>query len=125
MGAGYANKPPEEYPPPAAIGQNRISSNGLIVSGGWAMMPRMTQELVCRALRMVIATRLPLAKPLLHSDRGSQYAGQKHQQILAAFGRTCSMSRKANCWDNAVIESFFATLKTESSYQQRFGLPPI
>ena len=87
---------------------------------GWSMMPRMTAELVCNALRMAIANRLPLEKPLMHSDRGSQYASDPYQKILRAFGITCSMSRKGNCWDNAVSESFFASLKKECIYQTSF-----
>ena len=84
---------------------------------GWSMKPRLTADLVCGALRMAIANRLPLAAPLMHSDRGSQYAGADFQRILKAFGITCSMSRKGNCWDNAMLETFFASLKTECIYQ--------
>ena len=80
---------------------------------GWSMKPRMTKELVCDALRMAIATRLPFQGLLAHSDRDCQYVSIDHQKMLSAFGISCSMSRKANCWDNAVIESFFATLKKE------------
>ena len=87
---------------------------------GWSMMPRMTADLVCYALRMAIANRLPFEKPLMHSDRGSQYASEPYQRILRAFGITCSMSRKGNCWDNAVLESFFASLKKECVYQTTF-----
>lgn len=86
---------------------------------GWSVKERMTADIVCNALRMAIANRLPLAKPLLHSDRGSQYASNKHQQILKTFGITCSMSRSGNCWDNAVTESFFASFKTECIYQEQ------
>jgi transposase InsO family protein len=87
---------------------------------GWSMDSRITKGLVCSALRMAIANRLPLGELLMHSDRGSQYASNEHQRILGAFGLTCSMSRKGNCWDNAVLESFFATLKTECVYQMDF-----
>lgn len=87
---------------------------------GWSMKSRITSELVCDALRMAVVNRLPIGKPLMHSDRGSQYAAQDHQRILRAFGITCSMSRKGNCWDNAVLESFFASLKTECVYQEQF-----
>lgn len=87
---------------------------------GWSMMPRMTSDLVCRALRMAIVTRLPFEKPLMHSDRGIQYASKPYQQILRALGITCSMSRKGNCWDNAVLESFFASLKKECVHQTDF-----
>jgi putative transposase len=88
---------------------------------GWSMKPRMTTELVCSALRMAIAKRLPFEKPLMHSDRGSQYASEPYQRILRTFGITCSMSRKGNCWDNAVLESFFASLKKECVYQTTFA----
>ena len=91
---------------------------------GWSIKPRLTADLVCDALRMAIANRLPLGKPLMHSDRGSQYASNQHQRILQAFGITCSMSRKGDCWDNAVLESFFATLKTECVYQMPFLTRP-
>lgn len=84
---------------------------------GWSMGSRMTKELVCSALRMAIINRLPFSCPIMHSDRGSQYVSNEYQRILKAFGLTCSMSRKGNCWDNAVLESFFASLKTESVYQ--------
>lgn len=84
---------------------------------GWSIKPRLTANLACEALRMAIANRLPLHAPLMHSDRGSQYASKDFQRILSAFGITCSMSRKGNCWDNAVLESFFASLKTECIYQ--------
>jgi len=84
---------------------------------GWSIQPRLTADLVCDALRMAIANRLPLPAVLMHSDRGSQYASAVFQRILSAFGITCSMSRKGDCWDNAVLESFFASLKTECVYQ--------
>jgi transposase InsO family protein len=84
---------------------------------GWSTKSRITAKLVCEALRMAIANRLPIDKPLMHSDRGSQYASEDHKKILRAFGISCSMSRKANCWDNAVSESFFSSLKTECIYQ--------
>ena len=57
---------------------------------------------------------------LHHSDRGSQYAAQDYQQQLTVRGIQCSMSRPGNCWDNAVVESFFASLKTELIYRRRF-----
>jgi transposase InsO family protein len=87
---------------------------------GWSMMPRMTADLACNALRMAIANRLPFQKPLMHSDRGSQYASAQHRKILRTFGITCSMSRKGNCWDNAVMESFFGSVKKECVYQTTF-----
>jgi len=87
---------------------------------GWSINERMSSELVCKALRMAIASRLPIiGKPLMHSDRGGQYASKDNQRILQAYGITCSMSRKGNCWDNSVSESFIASLKTECIYQQQ------
>ena len=55
-----------------------------------------------------------------HSDRGKQYAAKRYQKLLSENGITCSMSRKGNCWDNAVVESFFATLKKELVHGERF-----
>ena len=62
---------------------------------------------------MAVTHRQPGKKLLHHSDRGSQYASDKYQLLLKEYDMICSMSRKGNCWDNAVIESFFGTLKTE------------
>lgn len=80
---------------------------------GWAMRDTLEEPLVLDALRMALAQRRPLGGLLHHSDRGSQYAGGAHRALLAAHGVACSMSRKGNCWDNAVAESFFATLEHE------------
>lgn len=81
---------------------------------GWSMADHMRTELVMDALRAALGSRLPSEAGLLfHSDRGSQYASGDYQQALDANGITCSMSRRGNCWDNAVAESFFSTLKTE------------
>ena len=80
---------------------------------GWAMGEQMTTTLTLRALEMALQQR-PVPKGLLHhSDRGCQYGATPYQQRLSAQGIRCSMSRPGNCWDNAVVESFFATLKTE------------
>ena len=87
---------------------------------GWSMMSRMTADLATNALRMAIANRLPFNKPLMHTDRGVQYTSRQYQHVLQTFGITCSMSRKGNCWDNAISESFFATLKKECIYQTEF-----
>ena len=90
---------------------------------GWAMDERITQQLTLNALRMAIATRRPLPGLLHHSDRGSQYAAHGYRCLLASHGMRCSMSRKADCWDNAPMESFFGSMKTElddaSGYQTR------
>jgi putative transposase len=80
---------------------------------GWAMSDRITRELALDALDMALVRRRPFQGLLHHSDRGSQYASGDYQDVLAAAGIVCSMSRRGNCWDNAVAESFFATVKVE------------
>lgn len=80
---------------------------------GWAMDDQMTTTLSLSALEMALRQRQVSAGLLHHSDRGSQYGAVAYQQRLVALGIQCSMSRPGNCWDNAVVESFFATLKTE------------
>jgi len=80
---------------------------------GWSMQPRMKTNLVADALKMALARRRPDAGLLHHSDRGSQFTSADYQKLLAAHGIQVSMSRTGNCYDNAVMESFFATLKTE------------
>ncbi len=79
---------------------------------GWAMHQRMKTELVTDALKMALIRR-KVHGPLLHSDQGSQYAAADYRTMLEKNGIECSMSRKGNCWDNAVAESFFRILKTE------------
>ena len=80
---------------------------------GWAMSNRMKSSLVEQALCMAYLHRRPDKGLIHHSDRGSQYAGIEYQKLLRGYGMICSMSRKGDCWDNAVVESFFHTLKTE------------
>ena len=80
---------------------------------GWSMSKRMTKELVLEALAMAVKHRKPGPGLVHHSDRGSQYACSDYQRALADHGMVCSMSRKGDCWDNAPMESFFHTLKTE------------
>ena len=80
---------------------------------GWSMATHMRTGLVLGALQMALGRRSPRQDLLHHSDRGSQYASHRYHQELQQRGITCSMSRKADCWDNAVVESFFATLKKE------------
>jgi len=80
---------------------------------GWAMSDRITDDLTLNALGMALARRRPPQGLLHHSDRGSQYASGDYQQALAQHRIVCSMSRRGDCWDNAVAESFFATLKVE------------
>jgi putative transposase len=80
---------------------------------GWAMAEHMESRLVVDALEMAVQRRLPDEGLLAHSDRGSQYASEHYQRLLAKHGIACSMSRRADCWDNAPMESFFASLKKE------------
>ena len=81
---------------------------------GWAMRETMETELAVAALQAALADRQPMGGELVHhADRGSQYASQAYRTLLAAHRVTESMSRKGNCWDNAVAESFFATLEHE------------
>lgn len=78
---------------------------------GWSMSQTMTSRLVVDALEMAVLRRLPGSELVAHSDRGSQYASEHYQRLLSKEGIACSMSRRANCWDNAPMESFFASLK--------------
>lgn len=80
---------------------------------GWAMRDTMEVELVLAALRAARATRQPAPGAIFHSDRGSQYASGPYRAELAEHGMRASMSRKGNCYDNAVVESFFSTLEFE------------
>jgi len=80
---------------------------------GWSMRHTLERGLALDALTMAITARQPGPGVLQHTDRGSQYASGDYQALLAAHGMTCSMSRKGDCYDNAVAESFFATLKAE------------
>lgn len=80
---------------------------------GWAMSARCDATLTHNALQMALSQRQPQADLLHHSDRGSQYAAHPYQVLLAQHHITVSMSRKGNCYDNAVMESFFRTLKAE------------
>jgi len=87
---------------------------------GWAMGPRIDRQLAMDALAMAVARRPGAVGALHHTDRGSQYASADYQRLLEAEGLVCSMSRKGNCWDNAPVESFFGTLKTEFIHHERF-----
>ncbi len=91
---------------------------------GWSLGRRLTSTLVCDALQMALGSRRPPKGQLIHhSDRGVQYASDAFRKLLKAHGIEGSMSRKGDCWDNAVVESFFGTLKSERvhwrSYQSR------
>jgi transposase InsO family protein len=87
---------------------------------GWAMREHMRAELTIAALIMAIQRRRPGAGLIHHSDRGSQNAASEYRDILQAAAITQSMSRKANCWDNAPMESFFGTLKTELVHHREY-----
>lgn len=87
---------------------------------GWAMDKEIARPLVERALFMACANRSPVSGLLHHSDRGSQYACRDYQKLLKANGMICSMSRKGNCWDNAAMESFFGTMKTEWVHHRNY-----
>jgi transposase InsO family protein len=87
---------------------------------GWSMSSWITAELVLNAFRMAIAKRGYKVSPLVHSDRGSQYASDMFVDELKLRSCDQSMSRKGNCWDNAVAESFFGTLKTELIHNEKF-----
>ena len=88
---------------------------------GWACAPAMPAALVCAALQMAIAQRNPAPGLIVHSDRGTQYASAEHQAFLAKHGLVGSMSRKGNCWDNAVMERFFLNLKMERVWQKDYA----
>jgi putative transposase len=88
---------------------------------GWSMSESLQRALALDALKMALADRQPPPGLVHHSDRGSQYASLEYQQLLAEHGIISSMSRSGNCWDNAVAESFFATLKIELVYQTQWS----
>lgn len=93
---------------------------------GWSMADHMRTELVLTALEAALGQRVPSQTGLVfHSDRGSQYASRDYQDALLKADITCSMSRRANCWDNAVAESFFGTLKIELIYPRIFSTRAI
>ncbi|MDO8746790.1 MAG: IS3 family transposase [Thermodesulfovibrionales bacterium] len=87
---------------------------------GWAMSDRLTADFVVKALYQAIGRRRSASGCILHSDRGVQYASSDFREVLKAYGFIQSMSRKGNCYDNAVAESFFHTLKTEHVYDYRY-----
>lgn len=87
---------------------------------GWAMGPHMPTELATQALTMALGRRRPASGLMHHSDRGSQYAAADYQALLQRHGIVPSMSRKGDCWDNAVMERFFGTLKSEWIGDQRY-----
>jgi transposase InsO family protein len=88
---------------------------------GWNLGESMKSDLTAEALRMAIKTRKPKESLLHHSDRGVQYACGHYQRLLAGAGITASMSRSGDCYDNAVTESFFGTLKNEHVHHQNYA----
>ena len=87
---------------------------------GWALDTHMRESLILEAFTMAVASREYPDNVLLHSDRGVQYRGHEYQAALKDNGMRCSMSRKGNCWDNAVMESFFSRLKVELIYAEHY-----
>lgn len=87
---------------------------------GWSFNSRINRQLVINSLRMAVWRRQPKAGLIFHSDRGSQYCSKDFQTLLETFQMKCSMSRKGDCWDNAVAESFFGSLKTERVFFSRY-----
>ncbi len=87
---------------------------------GWSMNRRMTQHLVCDALTMALFRRGFPKGTIIHSDRGSQYCSKRYQRLITNNGLRCSMGRRATCYDNAVTESFFHTLKVELVHRERY-----
>ncbi len=88
---------------------------------GWSMQPRMTKEIVLNALLMAVWRRNPQKQVLVHSDQGSQYTSHEWQSFLKSHGLEGSMSRRGNCHDNAVAESFFQLLKRERIKKKIYG----
>ena len=80
----------------------------------------MTKVLVAQALFGAVSQHRPLRGLILHSDRGSQYCAHDYQRLVRQFGMQCSMSRRGNCYDNAPMESFWGTLKTELLHHRRY-----
>lgn len=88
---------------------------------GWSMSKRLKKALVCEALVMALWRRGFPRGVIMHTDRGSQYCSSDYQKLLYISGLTSSMSRKGDCWDNSIAESFFKTLKVELVYNCRFA----
>jgi putative transposase len=88
---------------------------------GWAMADHMRTALVSQALWMAVKQERPLPGLIHHSDRGSQYAGGEYRQLIEQFGMKASMSRRGNCYDNAPMESFWASLKKEQVNHQHYA----
>ena len=100
---------------------NMPISNNVLARQFDRPLPKMPAALVCAALQMAIVQRNPDAGLIVHSDRGTQYASAEHQTLLKKHGLVGSMSRKGNCWDNAVMERFFLNLKMERVWQKDYA----
>lgn len=87
---------------------------------GWSTSARVTKELVISAVRNALQQRLPESGVIHHSDRGSQYGSNEFQMMLRRHGIACSMSGRGNCYDNAVVESFFSTMKRERVKSRKY-----
>ncbi len=87
---------------------------------GWSMDSSVSRQIVLDALEMAVGARKPAKGLIHHSDRGSQYASGDYRKALAEHGMVCSMSRKGDCWDNAVMESFYRSLKIELVHQRNY-----
>ena len=92
---------------------------------GWALSEHNDEALTLSALEMALDQRRPRAGLVHHSDRGTTYASGEYQDVLARNGLACSMSRKGDCWDNAVVESFFSTLDIECARERPFSTRTI
>ena len=90
---------------------------------GWSLDTHMREDLIIDAFEMAAANRDIKEETLIHSDRGVQYRGNRYQELLQIYNVHCSMSRKGNCWDNAVMESFFSRLKVELIYAENYKAP--
>jgi transposase InsO family protein len=87
---------------------------------GWSLNNRMSRGIIMDSLRMAVWRRQPAPGLLFHSDRGSQYCSADFQKMLKTHAMVSSMSRKGNCWDNAVAESFFGSMKTERVFFENY-----
>ena len=87
---------------------------------GWSLADHMKTELCLDALNHAFKKRRPKAGLIHHSDRGSQYCSYAYQEGLRKYKMQCSMSRKGNCWDNACLETFFSTIKTERISKRKY-----
>lgn len=88
---------------------------------GWSLENHMRSELTETALKRALKNRKPPKGLMVHTDQGSQFISDDYRTLLNAWGVKQGMSRRGNCWDNAVIESFFKTFKTEVIYQLKFS----